>query len=179
MPAITDNLNYVPYLNLGHSIVILLCHTISISTMAKIVYHRYFNRDKYPRIQILSSQVLLFLGGNAYCALMMMPYYVYTSVRWSPVYDCKFLTCASLKFKSLPQYVCKLTFGSANLVLTLYFLWITRSSVCKQSIVTGETSTKYLGVYPSMFVSMDAAFCGIYYFIVLSKTKVHPASISS
>ncbi|KAI1709548.1 hypothetical protein Ddc_13862 [Ditylenchus destructor] len=82
---------------------------------------------------------------------------------------CSVFTCIMLKFNILPQFVYKVGFGTANLVLTIYFLWVTRPSACEKNIITSEPLVKYTGLFAALFVSIDSALCGMYYLVMLSR----------
>ncbi|KAI1712897.1 hypothetical protein Ddc_12241 [Ditylenchus destructor] len=273
-------MDYLPYLNLSEAIVTFIFHVVNFVTMSKIVYHRWFEKHKYPRVKSLSPMVMIFMLAHIICSVMNMPYYSYVILKWSEAHDpnivygyrfwlgipvanyfvvipalvffltlerclslklpvlygrriykwiaffatvvtilvyigstaisllsfpidnnqtkeCIAFSCTMIKMRSIVQYACKLSFCTANFLLTLYFLRLMRATAFESDIkdsivkftliteiclnllpgyfgavfiaVTGQNSVQYFGLYPGMLCGMDAAFCGIYYLKVLSK----------
>ncbi|KAI1703255.1 hypothetical protein DdX_14990 [Ditylenchus destructor] len=80
-------MEYLPYLNLSEAIAAFLCHVINFATMSKIVYHRFFEKHKYPRVKCLSPMLMIFMVVHIICSLMNMPYYSYVILKWSEAHD--------------------------------------------------------------------------------------------
>ncbi|KAI1691865.1 hypothetical protein DdX_21596 [Ditylenchus destructor] len=145
---------------------------------------------KWTAVNATIITVLLYVLSMTF-SLLELP------LQYSKVKTCSVFSCIVLKFNMLPQFIYKVGFGTANLLLTIYFLWVTRSSACEKSIknsivkftlvteicfnllpgyvtllfptITGEPLAKYIGLSAALFVAIDSALCGMYYLIMLSR----------
>ncbi|KAI1694159.1 hypothetical protein DdX_20272 [Ditylenchus destructor] len=120
---------------------------------------------KWTAVNAIVITVLVYVLSTTF-SLLELP------LQYSKVKTCSVFTCVLLKFNLLPQFIYKVGFGMANLLLSIYFLWVTRPSVCEESIITGEPLAKYTGLFAAVFVSIDSALCGMYYLIMLTRRNV-------
>ncbi|KAI1711424.1 hypothetical protein Ddc_12935 [Ditylenchus destructor] len=77
-------------------------------------------------------------------------------LQYEQLNGCYEFSCGLLKFKALPHFLCKMGFSTANFILTIYFLWLMRTTVSnnsfKNSVVKFTLVTEFcLNLVPSYF----------------------------
>ncbi|KAI1709546.1 hypothetical protein Ddc_13860 [Ditylenchus destructor] len=153
-------------IHLSNSVAVLpvLIFFLTLDRCLALNYPLLYSRQmyKWTAVNAIIVTILVYVLSMTF-SLLELP------IQYSKVKTCSVFTCIMVKFNILPQFVYKVGFGTANLVLTIYFLWVTRPSACEKNIITSEPLVKYTGLFAALFVTIDSALCGMYYLVMLSR----------